>query len=243
MEYRGGVRNAILAALQCLPRVQECYDSDARIRTCIAEHNPAERLIAFSGTDNATDVLADFWANRVRSDLTPAMNMARATVHEGFLARYREWQDQACIFSLPTSPRAPVTLVGHSMGGVFACFTAYLLVTVHRVPTAQVSVVALGMPRAGNAAWMRTYDAAVPNTLRVETLADPVPRLPPPWGWRHVGTRLRLNTDGEPTSGNWSIAAHALACLTLRRRMVLHSLPDYRGALLAHLARLENPRA
>ena len=53
-----------------------------------------------------------------------------------------------------------------------------------------------GSPRVGNAAFARTYNAAIPDSWRVTNKLDVIPRVPRLLGYCHVGNSACITPDG-----------------------------------------------
>jgi len=90
-------------------------------------------------------------------------------------------------------PSAPVTIVGHSLGGAIATLDALYLYL--ELPSAVFRVVTFGLPRVGNLAWASylssiynvetSYIPSTPSSLtpfslvHINNKEDPIPTLPP----------------------------------------------------------------
>lgn len=229
--YQAGRESALQFALGAVPQILSCYVANARFRAMDVDRYT--RVVAVAGTDSLRDIISNLRVGLAHSP-APDLLQARAKVHAGVLATYRDCAPGlvgACMTSLR------IVLVGHSLGAGLACLAAHALVSAHGYRATDVMVVCLGAPRLGNARWAHAYDAVVPNTLRVETTIDPVPKLPPPWGWRHVGRTLRLNKDGEEVGRGFGLLRHLLyAARHNPSPAVGHSLSEYANAIRAHLA-------
>lgn len=222
------------SALAAAPRIADCYRADARFSHF--DESASTRVVAIAGTDSLNDIINDLRMELTPASVTPDLLLAGARVHAGVLATYHKCADDLLSACLPTRK---LILVGHSLGAGLACLTAYALVALHRFSADDITVVCLGSPRLGDAAWAKAYDALIPATLRVETSIDPVTKLPPPWGWRHVGQTLRLNADGEEKGTGFGALLHLLyACRCAKIRAIGHSLFDYTAAMRLYLERV-----
>ncbi|KAF8068164.1 faeA [Scenedesmus sp. PABB004] len=101
-------------------------------------------------------------------------------------------------------PGAPITLVGHSLGGAQASLAAHLLVAAGHT---NVSVITFGSPQAGDEAWRRAFDAQLgDHHWRWWNMQDAVPQTPnakiDPGSllvrqeWWSTDTALRIATVG-----------------------------------------------
>lgn len=113
-------------------------------------------------------------------------------------------------------PRAvtSVTICGHSLGGALATLLALdVAVNTHFTPT----VYTYASPRTGDPQFASVYNQAVPNTTRIASRLDLVPKLPLPPLYEHV---LGLNELNSATLVPPKILIKPeLACL--------HILPSY----------------
>lgn len=83
-----------------------------------------------------------------------------------------------------------IHVTGHSLGGGLSFPTAAELAI--RYPGTKITVVTFAAPRYGSHAWRKRYDAAVPDTWRVEYEGDIVPGLPLALRFSHVGTAVKV---------------------------------------------------
>ncbi|MDC7788129.1 lipase family protein [Rhodoplanes sp. TEM] len=137
-------------------------------------------LLAFSGTDPL--VLADW--------LTDFMVMLDDDgLHRGFVgALAAAWTDiAATLAGHAATDRLLIT--GHSLGGALAVLAAQRAVIEHMLVP---EVYTFGMPRVGNEAFARDYDAVLGRrTFRLVHGEDLVPTVPPSvLGFHHVGCCL-----------------------------------------------------
>ncbi|MCC7401780.1 MAG: lipase family protein [Chitinophagaceae bacterium] len=83
---------------------------------------------------------------------------------------------------LKTIPRdAPVVITGHSLGGNLASVYASYLSWQWKQeghPRTKMNVITFAAPAAGNDAFVKNFDNAFPNSLRIENSNDIVPKFP-----------------------------------------------------------------
>lgn len=227
------VRLPIAETLDAIPTLLDCYRNDRRVD--VINYGTA-RIVCVAGTDSFDDVINGLRVRMVPEVLTTHSPAKGARVHVGMQDTFLACKSALVQASLDAED---LVIVGHSMGASLACFLAYALVTDYGFLPERIEVVCLGMPRVGNAAWSKAYDAANIRTFRVEHELDPVTCLPPPWGWRHVGMRLRLREDGSQAGPWWFAfmlyAVYALSAKSIKLRG--HNLYDYRAVILAATAK------
>ena len=87
-----------------------------------------------------------------------------------------------------------VFVTGHSLGGALATlFSAELAESVAAgVRACTVTMYNYGSPRVGNRAFVRRFNRAVPDAVRVINGSDLVPTLPALMGYRHVDHGVRI---------------------------------------------------
>jgi PBP1b-binding outer membrane lipoprotein LpoB len=76
---------------------------------------------------------------------------------------------------------APIVLTGHSLGGNLATvYASYLWWQWKKAghPRMHMNVITFAAPAAGNEAFAESFDAAFPNSLRIENSNDIVPKFP-----------------------------------------------------------------
>lgn len=215
-----------------IDNLEALYATDRRVHS---EDIDGVRYVYVAGTGSLEDILNNLRVRLVPANLSLAMLNNGAKIHEGIYSTFRDCEDLIIDACLERSPHR-IVLAGHSLGAALACFAGYLLVHSYGYSPENLKVLCLGSPRLGNAKWAKHYSTAVPHTWRIETDMDPVTKLPPPWGWRHVGNALRLDERGRRVGNQWSFILHllyALGCKSVRLRG--HGLPDYRVAIAAYL--------
>uniref|UniRef100_A0A061RNW9 Alpha beta-hydrolase n=1 Tax=Tetraselmis sp. GSL018 TaxID=582737 RepID=A0A061RNW9_9CHLO len=143
-------------------------------------------IVVFRGTDRGSlsNWLADLRGWQTDFDL-PWPRAEGCRVHSGFFGAYnastlRPFVSHNVERLLEAHEGAPVTVVGHSLGGALASLCAAELAAGHLVPgrSPEVHLMTLGSPRVGNEAFAEFVDRAVSSSLRVTHMNDVVPSLP-----------------------------------------------------------------
>lgn len=159
--------------------------------------------ITFRGTDSDTDWRLDmrFWKKRIPYDNASS----KIRVHSGFITAYKSDVVRKKIHQYITDDICNIQITGHSLGGALAILCAVDLQ--YNFPHKDYEVVVFGCPRVGNAAFAKSYNKRVFNTIRVENGNDIVTKLPPALlGYRHVGVRFKVGNPRIP--GLVSIKSH-----------------------------------
>jgi hypothetical protein len=150
-------------------------------------------VVAFRGTDDSLDWGTDAWAAKTSPEWLPGVE-----VHRGFLTAL-----ESVVARIDTVVGdRQLWICGHSLGGALATLYALRCSILGR-PVA--GVVTLGQPRVGTASFAQYYQTRLAGRhIRVQNLADPVPRVPPSkFAWTHVGTRWLLDRDGRCGDVPW----------------------------------------
>ena len=197
-------------------------------------------VVSFRGTEmrSAKDVLTD--ANLTPSSFNPErltggesggdIDAEEPMVHGGFLAAYDSVR--ARVFAAVDDvmrARSPdydddddddddaawhVFVTGHSLGGALATLFSYELAeSVNaRRRRCTTTMYNYGSPRVGNRAFVKRFNALVPDSIRVINGSDLVPTLPALLGYRHVdhGVRIPANA-GEALVGAGDVRASSSA--------------------------------
>jgi hypothetical protein len=150
--------------------------------------------VAFRGTSDARDALADLWLRK--SPLPLSVDPAqKARVHAGFKWQCGSLLSEICgrIASLGWVYDR-VVYTGHSLGGALAT-----LAGVHHSACLSVSngkgcdVVVFGCPRVGDRAFADLVGRLGLAVTRHEVVGDPVPLMPCRVRWRHCGRCVRYD--------------------------------------------------
>jgi triacylglycerol lipase len=167
---------------------------ESRTSTQVWIGSDAQRaVVAFRGTDDKLDMRTDAWAAKTTPEWLPGVE-----VHRGFLVAL---ESVVARIDAEVGERK-VWICGHSLGGALATLYALRCAILGR---SVAGVVTLGQPRVGTASFAEHYQTRLASRhIRVQNLADPVPRVPPSaWSWAHVGTRWLLDRHGRRTDVPW----------------------------------------
>ncbi len=189
---------------------------------CFVAYGPGLVLVAFRGTE-----VKDFWGG-VRDWIT---NLQAALVpdgfggrvHAGFQRGLQEVWDELCAALAPVLAQEPaspgVWLTGHSLGAALATLAADRALQERSFPVR--GLYTFGSPRVGDAAFARRVDHGPlkSRAFRFVNHLDIVPRVPPPWGYRHAGRLCYFDETKQqlpdPHSPVWR-AGRALRDLLVR---------------------------
>lgn len=169
-----------------LTLLEVIYDQATDYRCLVCEDPAGGIHIAFPGTKDFSDLLAD--ADAIQEG-TPIFHPAER-IHAGFLRRYMSVRS-GMMDCLMERCAKHVRIYGHSLGGGVTTLAAYDLATLG----VDVSAVTFGSPRVGNHAFAAGYDQAVPDTRRIVHELDPIPTVPD-LCYEHVSGELHLRDDG-----------------------------------------------
>lgn len=182
-----------MTASVLLDLIQKAYDAPNEIR-----FECGESCIAFRGTEDFDDVIADLGALKVTYDLPMGeYRIPTGCVHAGFLGRWLEIRP--LIFRTFATP-GPITITGHSLGGAMAVFCAIEM----QVRGWDVNLITYGCPRVGDSQFARLLNANLKAYVRYENWGDPVPRIPRILGWAHGGRQNRLGTMANLLRWPWT---------------------------------------
>lgn len=144
-------------------------------------------LLAFRGTqaEKFKDLLSDLNA------LPVAWPGVGGKVHKGFAAAATALQGPVQAWMTKTaSTRQHLLVCGHSLGAAIATLLA--------PPLRANTLVTIGSPRVGDAAFVAAFGAAGIACTRVVDFKDIVARVPPTgFGYRHLGGGVLVDADGR----------------------------------------------
>ena len=155
-------------------------------------------VIAIRGTEGVQE-----WIHDADFLLVPCPFLAGGGhTEDGFTAMYRSMTttlDPACpsvtrsLATLPfPRPVTSLTICGHSLGG--ALVTLLALDVAANTAFKKPIVYTYASPRAGGPNFAATYNQVVPNTFRIASRLDLVPKLPLPPLYEHVLGLNELNS-------------------------------------------------
>jgi triacylglycerol lipase len=171
------------------------------------------QLLVFRGTATVGGWLTDFEAAFDSDRRWPGR------VHHGFAAAFRKL---ASAGKLTISTTKPLWITGHSQGGAIATLASMRLTSCTLQP-----VYTFGSPRVGDQAFA---DAYTPVQYRVVNQEDPVPHVPTPLHFHHVGQQYMLDFQGNcrTTHSQWPEAReHLLHLLHGPRSFAIEAFKDH----------------
>jgi triacylglycerol lipase len=159
-------------------------DKGSDTQAVVATRND-HAVVAFRGTESATDFLTDLSFRKIPFQAGPAGSPTVGKAHRGFAqALNAVWSPVLAALS-GVGPKQPIFVCGHSLGAALAKLAALRLVS-HGMNVAGVYV--YGAPRVGDAEFRDAYN----SVLKAQTFLhinhdDVVPTVPPRWvGFDHV---------------------------------------------------------
>ncbi len=154
-------------------------------------------IIAIRGTSAVGDLVIDGAALQV-----PYPGHLGMMVHAGFLYGATQMRKDLDVH-VPWLHGKIVYVTGHSMGGAVAEIVGAALAD----RGIEVRVITFGAPKAGNKAWTKWFNKAVPYRIRVVVDKDGVPSIPFGFGYRQTKGLLQLTNAGnpmDPIRGTWN---------------------------------------
>jgi hypothetical protein len=154
-------------------------------------------VVAVRGTENVWEYIQDF-----KFFPRPFNNVPGAGLtDDGFTVMYESFSFTPSACGEPNfiqkliaeikgiSPRARVTITGHSLGGPLVTLLALDLAAHANLPLA---VYTFASPRTGDLTFHKVFDHTVLDCYRIVNRHDIVPQLPPPLLYFHVGDETEL---------------------------------------------------
>lgn len=186
------IKNDVFEEVEFVKNVE----TGARVGIYVAKsQGDRDIYVSFAGTDSKTGWL--------KTDLR-AVNVpypyatGAGEVHQGFLDAWKSireetWTKIADVI-LRNAGSGNVIVCGHSLGGAMSVIAAGdLLNRLESQYLDRLYVVTFGSPVVGTSAFADWYDDAVPKTVRVAGLYDPVPKTPMS-NFVHAGTALQVGS-------------------------------------------------
>ncbi len=172
----------------------QCFVAPETDTQAFAAYNATSNhvILAFRGTQNNTP---RDWVTDMRFALRTLRGPQQ--VHSGF---DEAWRSVAAMIrhwlAVPLTKGAHLCLTGHSLGGALATRASLELPC--------DTLVTLGAPRAGNAAFADAVSKGVRDVHRFVNCCDVVPHVPPPVGYAHAGEVRYIDRHGLLTKGEVS---------------------------------------
>jgi hypothetical protein len=163
------------------------------------EHNSV--YVVYRGTIETSIIN---WVENLKAEQTPwicsGFACDGAKTHLGFTQSYFSLvqETRAGIYSLMQSyPSASLTFVGHSLGGAMAVIAAMDALN-QGYNGAQITIITMGEPRAGNAQFALAVGDNIKNVFRITNHKDLVPHVPTqPMGFHHTALEIWIHTTPE----------------------------------------------
>ncbi|WP_258171125.1 lipase family protein [Paenibacillus sp. R14(2021)] len=169
-------------------------------------------ILAFRGTSSPTDWVTDMIAQQ-----TVFKPLGRTLMtHRGFTDLYMA--ARSTIFRLLDSVPAskPLFVTGHSLGGALATLASADIAANRK--TESLITYTFGAPRVGDPAFVRSYNALVPISFRIQNEFDVVPHLPPlvytspktdkTYYYMHVKEEVKRSFRNGSVGGNHVISSY-----------------------------------
>lgn len=166
-------------------------ETDAQAFLWISDPNKRVVYVAFRGTEDKSDALADLDVRRIQFQ-----NMSNVKVHNGFYQQYVSIQPQIMqsLRSLSSDYDTIVTC-GHSLGGALATIAAADFAM--QLPDKVVKCHTCGSPRVGNGDFVNMFNSYVSENWRIYNADDPVPMIPMSHRFVHVRGGVCINDAGR----------------------------------------------
>ena len=162
--------------------------------------DPQKFAVLLHGAAGALDLLESFKFLMTDFNLIPG----RTKTEKGFTKYYESFtfidpisgeSQNLTDYLLEIPEKASFTVAGYSLGAAMATLHAVVL-AYRNIP---VEAFLFASPMVGNADFVNTYNALVPNSYRIVNKADIIPQLPGNLlGFAHVGTLFEVNSLNSP---------------------------------------------
>ncbi|WP_296385518.1 hypothetical protein [Winogradskyella sp.] len=130
-----------------------------------------------------------------------------AKVHLGFLIFFGLLADQIMSAANKFDPSLPCYVCGHSLGAALATLVAPAVAI--GTKNTNVKMYNYASPRVGDLAFVRAYNALIPESYRIVNLSDLVPMIPPSqiagWTYEHVSKEWSFLNQSGNVGGNHAL--------------------------------------
>lgn len=137
--------------------------------------------ITFRGTQTKSDIFADI--DFLRTELSPGVY-----VHSGFLSYFKALEEQLTsdlkLFDI-------IHITGHSLGGAIATLAAATYANMFKEK--YVICHTVGSPRVGNLGFVKWFEEAVGESMRITNVDDPVTLFPISPLYTHVSKSMCIS--------------------------------------------------
>ncbi|WP_078427375.1 lipase family protein [Alkalihalobacterium alkalinitrilicum] len=155
--------------------------------------SPHEIIVAFRGTEEPIDVIADLDWIRVPYPFVDKAGMTE----RGFTRNYQSIRKDVIKTLRNLSSDKRLYITGHSLGGAIATLAALDIAS--NTPFTQPLVYTYASPRVGNPEFVKAYNQVIDHSIRVVNTNDIVPHFPPTTipllniSYRHVDKRFPIH--------------------------------------------------
>ena len=173
------------------PQYADCPACDAQAYACKMGACPrAPLVLACRGTSSIQDAMVDGSLQLVPFTFADGKPKQGVAVHRGFYRQFKGILPQIDpLYKGHLAAGGTLICTGHSLGAAVATLAA--LYYGERYP-GQVSYIGFGSPRVGNGTFARFFATKVTDYTRVVNGRDPVPKVPPPGEYTHVGAETHV---------------------------------------------------
>jgi hypothetical protein len=152
--------------------------------------NGEDVFIAFRGTEDKTDAMADIDVRTCRVSFSESTSTPAMRIHRGFyeqtdvviddmIADFEKLADK------DGSKVKSIHIQGHSLGA--SCASIAALVFSSKYPNIPVKLHTYGSPRVGDSKFSSKVEESIAECWRVYNVEDPVPMIPISFRFEHIG--------------------------------------------------------
>lgn len=170
---------------ECFNYIQlepKLFESTIDCQCYISIFNKDSILIAFRGSSNVKDWIANANIIKVKMDLNNVLDNERPKVHLGFLTQFRSVENKITDYINEilkndiNNEIKNIVYTGHSLGGGLANIA--LINYSHKYTQLKHMCVTFGAPRVGNKSFRKKFEEKCNFSKRYVNYYDPIPSLP-----------------------------------------------------------------
>jgi len=174
-------------------------NNDCQVYTTLYDN---KFVAVFRGTESGRDVLTDLNMARMPMDLDNIENNKRPWVHWGFLRQFRT-VDKKINIALKEyinnkeieDKDKNIIFCGHSLGGALSSLACVEFSQKYKDSKIPIHSITFGSPRVGSKYFAKLFNNNVQTSYRFVNDNDPVPLMPTPVRYSHVGGCVWLYQD------------------------------------------------